>query len=286
MSKIDPRYQTEDLSDNAMEASIYGIKNLQRILPNLIEWTQQEGESYSELKIMYGKLIQQYNLYIGHVSKNIGGIYDTPKTFDMTGNVYEAVSKSTQMSALNFMDKYVFQTPKWILNQDILAKIKPETGIESIKNIQLSALNKILAGDKLVRITESSVLSKENMTLQILFGFLSEKIFLELKSISPIDIYRRNLQRSYISCLEKLLDPKASSYLISNEPGTMFELEYKPVELSSTDIPGVARMNLDKLANEIKLVLKLTKDQETRIHLLELKYRIQTILEGKSEKKS
>jgi hypothetical protein len=269
-----------------MEASIYGIKNLQRILPNLIEWTQQEGESYSELKIMYGKLIQQYNLYIGHVSKNIGGIYDTPKTFDMTGNVYEAVSKSTQMSALNFMDKYVFQTPKWILNQDILAKIKPETGIESIKNIQLSALNKILAGDKLVRITESSVLSKENMTLQILFGFLSEKIFLELKSTSPIDIYRRNLQRSYISCLEKLLDPKASSYLISNEPGTMFELEYKPVELSSTDIPGVARMNLDKLANEINVVLKLTKDQETRIHLLELKYRIQTILEGKSEKKS
>ena len=285
MSKIDPRYQTEDLSDNAMEASIYGIKNLQRILPNLIEWTKQEGESYSELKIMYGKLVQQYNLYVGHVSKNIGGIYDTPKTFDMPGNVYETVSKSTQLSALHFMDKYVFQTPTWILNQDILAKIKPETGIESIKNLQLSALNKILAGDKLVRITESSVLSKENMTLPVLFGFLSDKIFSELKSTTPIDIYRRNLQRSYISCLEKLMDPKASSYLISNEPGTMFEVEYKPIELSYTDIPSVARMNLNKLAKEINAVLKLTKDQETKIHLIEMNYRINTILEGNNEKK-
>ena len=285
MSKIDPRYQTEDLSDNAMEASIYGIKNLQRILPNLIEWTKQEGESYSELKIMYGKLVQQYNLYVGHVSKNIGGIYDTPKTFDMPGNVYETVSKSTQLSALHFMDKYVFQTPTWILNQDILAKIKPETGIESIKNLQLSALNKILAGDKLVRITESSVLSKENMTLPVLFGFLSDKIFSELKSTTPIDIYRRNLQRSYISCLEKLMDPNASSYLISNEPGTMFEVEYKPIELSYTDIPSVARMNLNKLAKEINAVLKLTKDQETKIHLIEMNYRINTILEGNNEKK-
>jgi len=285
MSRIDPRYQTEDLSDNAMIASIYGIKNLQRILPNLIEWTKQDGESYAELKTMYGKLVQQYILYIGHVSKNIGGVYDTPKTFDMTGNVYEAVSKSTQMSALTFMDKYVFQTPTWLLKQDVLAKIKPETGVESIKNIQLSALNKVLAGDKLVRISENSSLSKENMNLTVLFGFLNEKIFSEIKSNATIDIYRRNLQRSYVSCLEKLMDPKASTYLISNEPGTMFEMEYKPVELSSTDIPSVARMSLEKLATEIKLVLTTTKDLETRMHLKEILYRITNILEGKTDKK-
>lgn len=33
----DPRQQNEDLGDNAMKASAYGIKNLKRIVPNFLE---------------------------------------------------------------------------------------------------------------------------------------------------------------------------------------------------------------------------------------------------------
>jgi hypothetical protein len=252
VSRIDPRYQTEDLSNNAMVASMYGIKNLQRILPNLNQWTRKDGESYAELKIMYGKLVQQYTMYVGHVSKNIGGVYDTPKTYDMPGEVYVPVPKSTQIDALKFMDSYVFQTPMWLLNQTILSMIKPETGIESMKNMQSYALTRILAGDKLLRIIESSAVSKDNMNLSILFNFLSDKIFAELNTKTSIDVYRRNLQRIYISQLEKLMDAKAISYLISNEPGTMYEMEYKPVEITNTDIPGVARYNLSELSRKMK----------------------------------
>jgi len=285
LSRIDPRYQTEDLSDNAIKASSYGIKNLKRILPNLTQWTEKEGESYSELKIMYGKLIQQFNLYVGHVSKNIGGIYDTPKTFDMSGQVYVHVPKSIQMEALQFMEEEVFKTPTWLLNQSILSKIKPETGIENLKNIQTIALSKILTGDKLLRIIESSAISKENMTLSILFNFLSDKIFLELTSKTPIDIYRRNLQRVYISQLEKLMDTKAIAYLISNEPGSMYDMEYKPVEIANTDIPGVARYNLILLTQKMKSAITFTKDLETKMHLEEMIARIKNILESQNDKK-
>jgi hypothetical protein len=38
----DPRGQNEDLGDNAMIAGSYGIKNLKRILPNILEWTKEE----------------------------------------------------------------------------------------------------------------------------------------------------------------------------------------------------------------------------------------------------
>jgi hypothetical protein len=224
-------------------------------------------------------------MYIGHVSKNIGGVYDTPKTFDMPGEVYVPVSKSTQISALKFIDSYVFQTPTWLLNQAILSKIKPETGIESMKNMQSYALTRILAGDKLLRIIESSVVSKGNMNLSILFNFLSEKIFAELNTKTSIDVYRRNLQRIYVSQLEKLMDSKATTYLISNEPGTMYEMEYKPVEIANTDIPGVARFNLTELLKKMKLALVISKDVETKMHLEEMSSRIKNILEGKNEKK-
>ena len=77
---IDPSSQTEDLGDNAMKASMYGIKNLKRILPNLEKWTSEEGQNYDELSTMYDQLLGQFNRYMGHVAGNIGGIYEYYKT--------------------------------------------------------------------------------------------------------------------------------------------------------------------------------------------------------------
>ena len=40
--RTDPRCLSEDLGDDAVKASSYGIRNLQRILPNLPAWTHEE----------------------------------------------------------------------------------------------------------------------------------------------------------------------------------------------------------------------------------------------------
>ena len=70
----DPRSQSEDLGDNAMVASAYGIKNLKRILPNLTKWTGEEAEDYDKLREMYGEVAAQYRRYIGTVTKHVGGV--------------------------------------------------------------------------------------------------------------------------------------------------------------------------------------------------------------------
>ena len=49
---VDPSSQTEDLGDDAILASSYGIKNLERIVPNLIQWTTKDGEDYNDLEAM------------------------------------------------------------------------------------------------------------------------------------------------------------------------------------------------------------------------------------------
>ncbi|MBT8284488.1 MAG: zinc-dependent metalloprotease, partial [Flavobacteriaceae bacterium] len=85
---VDPSSQTEDLGDNAILASEYGIKNLQRIVPNLVEWTQEDGKNYDDLETLYGQVLSQYNRYMGHVSNNIGGVYENHKTYDQEGAVY------------------------------------------------------------------------------------------------------------------------------------------------------------------------------------------------------
>ena len=102
---VDPSSQTEDLGDDAILASSYGIKNLERIVPNLIQWTTKDGEDYKDLEAMYGQVLSQFNRYMGHVANHIGGVYEHYKTADQEGAVYTHVSKEKQAEALDFLDK-------------------------------------------------------------------------------------------------------------------------------------------------------------------------------------
>ncbi|HYH14162.1 MAG TPA: zinc-dependent metalloprotease, partial [Flavisolibacter sp.] len=111
----DPRAQTEDLSDNAMKASEYGIKNLKVVVKNLPEWTKEEGDRFENLSEMYGAVLGQFNRYANHVARNIGGIEQTYKSVEEQGDVYAPTAKATQRSAVNWLHEQVFTTPSWLL---------------------------------------------------------------------------------------------------------------------------------------------------------------------------
>ena len=119
---VDPSSQTEDLGDDAIKASAYGIKNLQRILPNIEKWTTKDGENYDEMATMYGQILSQFNRYMGHITANIGGVYEYYKTSNQEGAVYSHVAKSHQKNALQFINKELFSTPTWMIDNNIYSK--------------------------------------------------------------------------------------------------------------------------------------------------------------------
>jgi hypothetical protein len=279
-SPYDPRYQTEDLGDNAMRASEYGIKNLKRILPNLLEWSKEDGESYSELDELYGALTGQFRRYMGHVTKNVGGIYDSPKTYDMTGNQFEVVPKSIQKDAVAFLNTQLFTTPQWMLNQDILAKIKPENGVEAIKGMQDATLNSLLAGDRIVRLLETSTASKDNYSVDELISDLKKGIFSELKGSSAIDMYRRNIQKLYVDKLIELLNPGTVS-VRAVPVGVTYGFTTRKVNLAQTDLPSIARGQLQSLKTDLKLANSRISDRMSKYHLLDLIFRIDKALDPK-----
>uniref|UniRef100_UPI0040497217 zinc-dependent metalloprotease n=1 Tax=Flavobacterium sp. TaxID=239 RepID=UPI0040497217 len=268
----DPRYQTEDLGDNAMKASAYGIKNLKRILPNLIEWSKEEGEDYDELNGLYNSLTGQYRRYMGHVIKNVGGIYETPKTYDMQGDKYEVVPSSIQNEAVAFLNEQLFKTPKWLLDQNVLSKIRPENGVEAIKSIQDATLSSLLAGDRLVRLLETSSQSKSNYSVDELMSDLRKGIFSELRTNAPIDIYRRNLQKLFVS---KLIETMSS-----DKTNTAF-FNRRRIILADTDIPSIARGQLNELKNQLKLAAAASSDRLTKFHLNDLVARIENAMKPK-----
>lgn len=279
ISPYDPRYQTEDLSDNAMKASEYGIKNLKRILPNLIEWSREDGESYKELDEIYNNVIQQYRRYLGHVMKNVGGIYDNPTTYDMEGSTFETVPKATQKEAVAFLNNQLFKTPTWLLDQNILSKIKPETGVEAIKALQEYALTTLFAGDRAVRLMETGISSK-NYTLDDLFTDLESGIWSETKTGKSIDLHRRNLQKVYIEKLVDLLKPGKANVL-SVPVGITYGFSTRVVELEKTDLPSVARAHLEALKATLQPAIAKSTDKITKYHLQDVLQRIKMALDPK-----
>lgn len=277
-SPYDPRYQTEDLSDNAMKASEYGIKNLQKILPNITEWTKEDGEFYSELSGTYNQVVTQYRRYVGHVTKNIGGVYDDPKTYDMEGAVFTAVPKATQKEAVTFLNRQVFATPTWLLDQNILNKINLETGVEAVKSIQEFTLNSLFAGDRAVRLMETGATNPANYNLDDLMTDVRGGIWAELKTKKAIDVYRRNLQKVFTEKLITLLAP-TPVMVFSLAPGTGFNT--RMVDLKKTDLPSIARAHLESLKTEIKAALPLTTDKMSKYHLQDVLNRITKGLDPK-----
>ena len=272
---IDPSSQTEDLGDDAVKASEYGIANLKRIMPKLMEWTTKDGETYNELGYMYGQVLGQFGRYMGHVSNNIGGIYQYYKTSDQDGAVYTHVKKSRQQNSMIFLHNQLFETPKWMINKEILNKIEFAGITNRIRSTQSRTLNSLLDFGKMARLIENEAINGKNAySLIEMMTDLRKGIFNEVYKNKTIDVYRRNLQLAYLDRI---------SYLMSNEQGSTpsWARNYvTSVKVSQSDIRTVAANQLIELRKDLKKH-KNKSDKMTKMHLEMVQNKISSILIGK-----
>ena len=273
---IDPSSQTEDLGDDAVKASEYGILNLKRIIPNLNKWTSEDGKDYSDLQTMYGQVLSQFNRYMGHVSSNIGGVYQYYKTYDQEGPVYTHVKKSHQIKCMNFLQTQLFKTPTWMIDKNILNKIEFAGNVNRIRATQSRTLNSILDFGKMARLIENEAINgAQAYTLSEMMSDLKKGIWEELYTNKPIDVYRRNLQLAYIDRI---------NYIMNEEQGSTpsWARSYvTTVKVSQSDIRTVSVGQLLELKKEIKKSLKKNSDEMSKIHLMTVEAKINRILIGK-----
>lgn len=274
----DPRDQSESIGDNAMKASNYGIKNLQRIVPNLMNWTKQPNEDYSALADMYGSILDQFRTYIGHVTYNFGGIYENIKKNNQAGNVFEYVSRQTQKEAADFINKQVFTTPTWVINKEIAGK----TGVNyttAILSLQEAALSRMLSTGTMNKMlnAEASIGSQAYTVLDLLTD-LKQMVFTELISKKPVDIYRRNLQKSYVERLGNIINPNQggiTSFIIRGGGA-------EPVmDSKKSDIISYLKGHTRELKRMADAAAVASSDRATQYHLQDLSDRLKNILDPK-----
>lgn len=280
----DPHSQNEDLGDNAMKASDYGIKNLKVILPQLPAWTKEANEGYENLSNMYGQLTSQFGRYMGHVSKNVGGIYENPKTVEQAGSIYERVPAATQKEAMDFLNRQLFVTPKWLLNQSILDNID-QNPLEVVSRLQGSTLSRLLSNNTLSKLVAAEATDGPTAYKIIdLFTDLNNSIFTELKSNATIDVYRRNLQKAYIDKLVAIVKPAAPAPVAINATlGGRGGNAPSGLSASQSDVVSVVKGQLRDLEKSIKSASASQADTLSKYHLQDLVDRIEDAFDSKKD---
>lgn len=266
---FDPRSQSEQVGDNAMASSAYGIKNLQRIVRSLDQWTQTPNEGYDNLSLMFDQVNGQFNRYLGHVSKYIGGELETPKTIEQSGPVYEVVSKKEQKEALAFLNSNIFQTPEWLLSKKVFENTD-KSPITVVENLQKNVLARILSPMVLQKMYQSQSIDKGAYSvdeyMQDLKGYV-------INTTSP-DLYQRNLQRAYVENLIKLVAQKPSASSSASSFGR------PSLSLSeNSDVLAVVRGVLSDLEDEADSRAEASSDRLTKYHYQDLQYRIERALD-------
>ena len=275
---VDPSSQTEDLGDDAIKASQYGIANLKRIVPKLVEWTAEDGKNYDDLETLYGQVLSQYNRYMGHVSNNIGGVYEHHKTYEQEGAVYTPVSKEHQKNCMTFIQNELFKTPSWMMDNDLFSKIEYSGSIERIRSMQERTLNNILRLGKLARLIENETMNgSDAYTFIEMMRDLRRGVWSELRAGRKIDTYRRNLQKAHIDRLAYLMTAKSEG----KKPDFGGYQKSTVINTSQSDIRSLARAELNIIKREARNAIGRTSDTMSKYHLQDVVERIDMILDPK-----
>lgn len=192
----DPNSQTENIGDDPVKASQYGLKNLKIVAQNLEAWTTPEGNTYEDLEELYSEMLSVYRRYIYHVLNMVGGVEETRMVKGQDATPYQNVTEKEQKRALHFLAQELWESPQWLLSKELLSKVKPNDRLQRIENIQKAALNRLLSAKKL----NGMLASQETLPVK---AFTVEQLLYEIRlrivehPKNP-DLLERTLQKNLL----------------------------------------------------------------------------------------
>jgi len=263
---VDPRIVTEALGDDPVRATRLGLENIKRLAPRLVPAaTTNPYEDYDRLRALYEDLWAQWSREMGHVAVMVGGMWQETKKVAQAGPVYTPVPRARQQEAVQFLLENAFTTPTYFLDPDLLRRLEPAGAVARVRGRQNQLLSIMFQDARLGRLADQSALATPASPaygIDELFTDLSRGIFSEATQARPTtDEYRRDLQRSFVDHMERLMGDAPSA---STRP---------------EDARALARATLLALDGTLEAALGSTTDAVTTAHFADLRARIREILD-------
>jgi hypothetical protein len=218
----DPDAQTEDIGDNAVQASTYGLSNLKIVAENLEQWTTTSGQSYEDLEELYGEMLGVYRRYVYHVASVVGGVHETLLTKGQPGEPYQVVDKAKQIKALEFLNENVWSPQYWLMDNALLSKFSKSGKLENLISLNKGVLNRLMDADRLNLMwdTNSSLLGNGLSPQELLDRLAQDLVYWK----TAPDQVERELQKYFAHQLKELmndddlaLELKGKSLALQNE---------------------------------------------------------------------
>jgi hypothetical protein len=259
----DPGELTEAVGDeDAVTSTTLGMKNLERVAAMLVPaTTTQIGEPFSDLQEVYGRLLGQWALEMNHVAAIVGGYNSQQKHVGQTGMRFQLIARARQEGAVKFLLENAFKPPKWALNPEVLRRIEPVGVLDRIEASQTRVLNSLLSSARVLRLVEQETVDGASAYAPLDFlGDLRRGIWSEVyaSAATPIDAYRRNLQRAYVETLSTRING---------------------AQAQSDDARAFFRGELKTLDADLKTALGRQLDRATALHLEDVRTQIARALD-------
>jgi hypothetical protein len=274
----DPGEASEAVGDaDAVRATALGLRNIRRVA-KLVEGasTAVPGETYADLREMYGYVVNQWATELGHVARIPGGLAKQEKVVGQPGDVYAPTPAATQRAAVAFLNTHAFTTPAYLLDPSILRKIEPTGSLDRIGSAQRRVLSVLLDNGRLQRMVENEALAGDARVYALgeLLGDLRRGVWTELRTGAAIDPYRRRLQRSYLELLASKINPTAPALPAGLPPQLLTLLGPQ----SAPDARALLRGELADLDRELAAAVSRTRDRTSRLHLQDAQAQIERTL--------
>ena len=294
---IDPRALSEDLGDDAVKSARYGIANLKRIMPHLVEWTRtgDPSQTYDEASEYYSGIISQWRLFLYHVLANVGGIYLERSTIDENKPAYTFVEKTRQRQAMQFLLDEVLTYPRWLFDAPVSRKVlilrSTPNGTEEqepaylLRNQQNYILWDLLDNTRLVRMYENEMQNgKAAFTPVEMMDMLHKHIFRTTLSGKTPGVMERSLQKSFVDALITAANSGEGVKINKHIDASSLSSGQRTIEFTSTQVTR----NSDALSLKrgellrIQQLLKAHKGAaslDARMHYDDILLRIKTALD-------
>jgi len=269
---VDPTAQMEDLGDDAIKSTTYGINNLKFLMTYLYDAVAKDGESFRQLGVYYDYAVGQFRREIGHVASLVGGVEIERKVFGVAGPQYTPLPKDRQREAVRFLHENVFATPLWILDSQIIGILYPSGSAQRLADMQSSILRSLVANDRLLRLNDiQASTGAVAYSVSELFADVETPLFRELAQRATVDFYRRNLQRAWVEALiAKTKEPDAA------DESTMWARMMGTPLAYNTDLRAIARLQLTTLLKRVRSAT--STDTATQAHWQDLALQIERAL--------
>lgn len=263
---FDPRCQVEDLGDDVLKATGYGVSNLKYIMKNFMDWIDDEDDPDCEFRSgLFMTILNQYNRYFGHVISNVGGIYRNEVIAGDGNKRFENIPGARQREILSYAMK-MMDDVEWLDNPEVLSRLpmvgKPSAALRRAMEDRI--FNAPYFCDKVDGISTEEFSAAE--CLDAVFNYVW-KPTVQGRKLTPA---QRALQADYIDAMAVLGGFKttsgASSLVDPHEDHSccMMGLSHDEITYSETEgfgwLPRFVMNQGDYTATSIYAVLKRARD--------------------------